>query len=187
MSGSPPRGFVAILAVVLLALAPRARAETHDAFYLRAGGVSEGPQHTLRSGYELGVGYDWPVGDRHLLGMGLAFADEAASSDSQAHAFSLEGHGRWRLTRSRVRPLLEGGLGYYWFERPTSAFLLGGRTTWAAPGAWLGIGAEAGIIPGLSARFGIAYHMVAQSITVSGGNLEDYFASGITLAISPRR
>lgn len=189
MSRNRRRTILAIVAGGYLAVAPVANAGPgHDAIYVRAGALSEGPQHTIKGGLDLGAGFDWSVHDRYVLGLGLALARQSESprTGEEVSIVSFEGHSRWFVTAARVRPVLEFGLGYYWFHIPSTG-LIGERPDGSAPGAWLGLGAETGITRRLSARLGIAYHLIAQSITLEGGNLEDYFATGITLTCDPGR
>jgi hypothetical protein len=181
----------AVFAALLAIVAPRARADDEGGthlLYARVAGVSQGPQGTFKRGLELGVGVERRLQSRFTLGVGVGFARDRNRFDfDEFHeqAFSLEGHGRWLIGRARVRPMLEMGLGYYWLSShelwrvgQPPAF----DQDWSAPGAWFGLGAEARLVPGVVARLGIAYHFLAQSIAVEGGNAEDYFATGLTLA-----
>ena len=154
--------------------------------YVRGGAVTEGVHHTLRKGVELGLGYERRLGDAFALGAGAGFARQGSKFDHDefvAQATSVEGHSRWSIGRARIRPHLELGLGYYLFH-VRSVWRVGQpgfADDWGAPGAWFGLGAEARITPAVSARLGIAYHWIAQSVALEGGNAEDYFATGLTL------
>jgi opacity protein-like surface antigen len=156
--------------------------------YVRGGAVTEGVQHTLKKGVELGLGYERRLGDAFTLGAGVGFARQGSRFDHDeyvAQATSFEGHGRWSIGRARIRPHLETGLGVYVFHSRAvwRAGQPGFAADWSAPGAWLGLGAGTRVTPALSVRLGIAYHLIAQSISVdTGGNVEDYFATGLTLA-----
>jgi hypothetical protein len=179
---------LASLVVAFLAVAPVAHAGGRgiDAVYVRVGGLSEGPQHTFKHGLELGAGGEVIARDWLVFGLGVGLARQRSQlgyDRYDATAFSLEGHGRWLVGSARVRPMLEMGAGYYRFELDVlddAGF--GHQARWHAPGLWFGLGADVGINESLSVRPGIAYHFIAQSTALEGGNGEDYFAAGITLA-----
>lgn len=179
-----------IAVVSLIAVAPVARAEGGggiDAFYVRAGGLSEGPQHTFKRGLELGAGGEITATRWLVLGLGVGLArqrQELADQTNHATAFSLELHGRWLMGDARVRPMLEMGAGYYQLDLDVwhGPGGFGYARTWRAPGMWFGTGAQVRISPSVSVRPGVAYHVMAPSITMEGGNLEDYFAIGASLA-----
>ena len=195
MSPRQPRWFVAIVtgALVTLLAPGLAAAQGSDGLWFRVGAVSEGQQHSLKHGIELGAGWDWHVSSPFAIGVGAGLArqgSETGYSEFTAHFLSFEGHVRGTIGSARVRPLAELGLGYYLFDvhtlwQPgTPSF----DDDWKAPGVWLGIGAETRLAESLGARIGIAYHVIAGSIAIEGGNLEDYVASGVTLEyVLPRR
>lgn len=180
--------FILAVALVTASVAHADDERPLHSLYLRGGAVSEGVQHTIKKGLELGVGYERRVGDAYAFGAGVGFARQGSKFDYDlyvAQATSFEGHGRWSIGRARVRPHVEMGLGLYLFH--SRAVWRTGQpdyaADWSAPGAWWGLGAETRLTPSVSARLGIAYHLLAQSISVmSSGNVEDYFATGLTLA-----
>src|SRR5689334_12772328 len=121
MSWSSSRSLVAILVGACLALAIPgvALAEEYDGLWLRGGGVFEGPQHSLRKGFEIGGGWDWHLSPALAVGVGTGFArqgSQALYDEFDAHFLSFEGHVRGTMGRTRVRPLAEFGLGYYLFD-----------------------------------------------------------------------
>jgi hypothetical protein len=179
---------IAIACTFVLPLVARAQdGDPVHSLYLRGGVVSEGVQHTIQKGFELGLGYERRLGDEFTLGAGVGFARQGNKFDYEqfvAQATSFEGHGRWSIGRARIRPHLELGLGLYVFHgrEVWRAGQPGSAADWSAPGAWAGLGAETRVTPAIAARLGFAYHLLAQSISDLGGNLEDYFATGLTLA-----
>lgn len=183
------RGSLLAIVVTLFLGAPGARAADGggiDAFYVRVGGLSEGPQHTFKHGLELGAGGEISATRWLVLGLGVGLArqrNQLGYDRYAATAFSLELHGRWLMGDARVRPMLEMGAGYYHLD--LDVLREGGYgfgRSWRAPGMWFGTGAQVRITPSVSVRPGIAYHVMAPSITMEGGNLEDYFAIGASLA-----
>lgn len=179
---------IAIACMLVSAAIARADDEPVHSLYVRGGAVTEGVQHTLKQGIELGLGYERRLGDAFAVGAGVGFARQGSRfgyDEYLAQATSFEGHGRWSIGRARIRPHLEMGLGVYVFHSRVvwRTGQPGLAADWSAPGAWLGLGAETRVAPALSARLGIAYHLLAQSVSVDiGGNVEDYFATGLTLA-----
>lgn len=168
-------------------------AQARDAVYLRAGVVSEGPQHTFEKGLELGAGWERHTDLGFARGLGISFvrqADSEGFDEFEATMLSVEGHVRWAIDRARLRPLVEMGLGGYRFDwhsrwQPGEPAYEG---DWIAPGGWLGLGAAVRLTAAVDARLGIAWHFIAQGIATDGGNMEDYFATGLTLEFAlPRR
>lgn len=187
--GQHPIVMILVAAFVACSSPGLAAAGGYDGFWLRVGAVSEGPQHSLRKGVEIGGGWDWHTSSALALGVGASLARQGSQfgySEFKARFLSFEGHVRGTIGDGPVRPLAELGLGYYLFDihalwQPGSPAL---DDDWNAPGMWLGIGAEARLTENLAARLGVAYHLVAQGIQVEGGNLEDYFATGLTLEVA---
>ena len=182
---SPVR--VSMLVVLLATLAPVARAEGGgiDAFYVRVGGLSEGPQHTFKHGLELGAGGEVSATPWLDIGAGIGTARQRSQSGFDTYhatALSFEIHGRALIGNARMRPMLEMGVGYYQLDLDVRyPWGYGYGRTFRAPGMWFGTGAQVRIFETVSVRPGIAYHFMVPSASIDGGNVEDYFAIGASL------
>lgn len=150
---------------------------------VRAGTAQEGQQHTLQSGFELGLQMDRVTGGAVDLGFGLGFVlDPGGGSHERDRVtvMSIETH--VRTSTERPRPYLELGLGYYWIDRNPSDPSLPGSAAQGGVGGFAGLGVDfqpAGE-SGPRVGIGIAYHLIAAEVSYSGGNAEDYWTLGGT-------
>lgn len=182
------RAWIIVFVACALAGGGSARAEEPDdgdVLYARVGLVSEGMQGTLAHGLELGGGWDVPLGANFFVGLGASFArqrDRSGFADLQERFLSFDVHARGQIGHAAVRPFFEVGLGYYRYD---AHFRYPARLpvdrAWGAPGGSLGIGTQVRLGHAFRARIGVAHHLIVQSTAYNGGNLEDYFASGLTL------
>ena len=151
---------------------------------LRAGTAQEGQQHTLQTGFELGLLMDRVTGGPLDLGLGIAIAlDPGGGSHERdrVKVMSVETHVRTSV--ERPRPYLEFGLGYYWIDRNPSDSSLPGSAAQGDVGGFAGLGVDFEPLGDTGPRLGIgiAYHLIAAEVSYSGGNAEDYWTLAGTL------
>ena len=160
------------LVAVLMALKPPARAVAKNwTGGVRVGTAQEGPQGTVRSGFEGGVVLDRTSGGAFDLGLGLGLVvDSEQGNHPSTTIVNFEGHARTSTARRPV--YLELGLGWYWLDQFGSV---------NGPGGFLGAGYEWRTSSELRVGLGATYHMIAAEISATSGNMEDYFALGATL------
>jgi hypothetical protein len=160
--------------LILLASWPLARPCAADAptLALRAGIVSPGPQGTLEQGIDMGAAVEWPVFPG-ALGLELSWAQDGKNDLELLYGGI---NARWNLSRSPTFPYLELGLGAGHFDTPadeTTPFV-----------GWFGLGVSVPAAEEWRVRFDARYHYFASDFggMDSGGNLEDFFSFGLTLA-----
>ena len=138
---------------------------------LRIGTAQEGPQGTLKSGFEFGAVVDRTTGGPFDLGLGFGLAIDPGEGELPTLTIlNLEGHAR---TSTVKRPVyLELGLGWYFMDKTGEA---------NAAGGFVGGGYEWRTASAMRVGLGATYHMIAAEVGYTGGNMEDYFAIGATL------
>jgi hypothetical protein len=175
---------LAMLATIDAGVSPAAASPPGWRAGVRAGTVQEGQQHTLQSGFELGLQMDRVTGSTVDIGLGLGFVlDPGGGSHERDRVtvMSIETH--MRTSTERPRPYLELGLGYYWIDRNPSDPSLPGSAAQGGVGGFAGLGVDfqpAGDT-GPRVGIGVAYHLIAAEVSYSGGNAEDYWTLAGTL------
>jgi hypothetical protein len=172
----------ALVLVILVAidarLSPAAASPPGWRAGVRAGTAQEGQQHTMQSGFELGLLMDRVTGSAVDLGLGLGFVlDPGGGSHERDRVTVMSVETHLRTSIDRPRPWLELGLGYYWIDRNPSDPTLPGSAAQGGVGGFAGLGVDfqpAGET-GPRVGIGVAYHLIAAEVSYSGGNAEDYW------------
>ena len=137
---------------------------------VRVGTAQEGSQGTLQTGFEFGAVAERTTGGAFDLGVGLGLAlDGSQDYGPFVTILSFEGHVRTSTTRRPV--YLELGLGWYTMD---VIEVMG-------PGGFVGAGYEWRASDEHRIALGAAYHFFASEVDATSGNMEDYFALGVTL------
>jgi len=177
---------IAGLALLLLAVTHAAPASAATPAWrggVRAATAQEGQQHTLQSGFELGLLVDRVTGGPLDLGIGLGMAlDPGGGSHERDRVTVMSVETHVRTSVARPRPYLEFGLGYYWIDRNPSDSSLPGSAAQSGVGGFAGLGVDFQPAGDAGPRLGIgiAYHLIAAEVSYSGGNAEDYWTLGAT-------
>jgi hypothetical protein len=164
---------------------PAIAAATTPTLALRAGGVFEGPQHTLTSGFVAGGSVEWPR-TFGALGIALEWAGDSGDEfEGSASVFHVGAFGRWEIGASRVRPFLEAGIGVSHMDSEGVPGLLGSSVSTTGPGGWFGVGASMPVSDRLALRLDGRYSLLAlesPNLVYGGGNMGDYFSVALSLA-----
>ena len=137
---------------------------------LRVGTAQEASQGTVQSGFEFGAVVERSTGGAFDLGLGLGLAlDGSQDYGPFVSILSFEGHLRTSTARRPV--YLELGLGWYTLD---VIEVMG-------PGGFVGAGYEWHASSEMRVALGAAYHFFASEVSATGGEMEDYYAIGVTL------
>ena len=175
-------------AAIALALALGAGTATAAelALGVKAGGLLEGAQNTLKSGAGGGVVLALGAPDRWQFEFGLTYGQDpgdVGSQDAKVTVWALDARARRYLGGGRVRPYAEVGLGLYDLAQELTISGVTGESSKTSLGGPLGAGAAIELTPQSQLRIGVEYHMIAAelpSAVGTSGNLEDYVWIGAT-------
>lgn len=178
--------FARFLLLLFAAVLPVATATAAPTLAIRAGGVFEGPQHTLTNGFVAGGSVEWPR-TFGALGLALEWAGETGNNDLEGYSsvFHAGAFARWEVGGGGVRPFLEGGAGVSKVNADGGDGPLQVAESGAGLGGWIGVGASMPVSKTLIARLDGRYSMLtaeSPNLVSGGGNLGDYFSVALSLA-----
>jgi len=179
----PARFLLVLAAAIVPAVAAAA-----PTLALRAGGVFEGPQHTLKEGFVAGGSVEWPR-NFGALGIALEWAGEGDNSELGAYesVFHAGVFGRGEIGKGGFRPFLEGGFGVSHVSADGGTGPLQLAESGSGLGGWVGVGASMPVSKTLIARVDGRYSMLtldSPNAVYGGGDMGDYFSVALSLAFA---
>jgi len=175
------------LFILAIALIPAVTLAGSPNFAIRAGGVFEGPQHTLTNGLVMGGSVEWPH-NFGAVGIALEWAGETGNNDIARYSsvFHAGAFARWEIGKGGFRPFAEGGAGVSHVTADGGSGPLQFAESGAGLGGWVGVGASMPVSKTLVARLDGRYSMLtlnaANPINGGGGDFGDYFSVALSLA-----
>lgn len=174
--------------LVLSAVVMPATATAAPTFAARAGGVFEGPQHTLTNGFTAGGSVEWPK-TYGALGIAVEWSGETGNNDLALGGYQSVFHagafGRWEIGGGGVRPFLEAGIGVSSIAADGGTGPLQFAESGAGLGGWVGVGTAMTVSKTLVARVDGRYSMItleSPNAVGGGGDMGDYFSVALSLA-----